>query len=146
MIAFTFKWWKLLKLLDRTSSATRWRDMYITQPPCRNVKIEFSITTHNGTFTGREWVKNVDGIKLGLIVDKLRQLSDDPGRFGEFQPSALGEPPAPTEANGEFDNRDWPGAQFVRLNLYIDGFITESAAFALATRAAAAACATAVAS
>lgn len=151
MIAFTLRRWRraLEKLHEEHScsgsgggsggsSAGRWRQMFITQPPCRNVKIEFSITTHNGAFTGREYLKCPQGVTLGLLVGKLRELFDDPGRVGEFQPGYFPE--------GVRAKRDRSRADFERLDCFVDGFITEAAAFALASRAAAAACATAVGS
>lgn len=132
-IAFTLDWEKALTL----NPSGRWRKMYVTQPPCRNVKIEYQVgIPTNPLYTafrpaGRDRVSDPNGVRLGLIVDKIRELL---GRFtrgeDDLQPLSM----------SSDSTRDLAGdAWFERLDCYVDGFISETAAFALASKAAAAA-------
>lgn len=124
LTAFTFNWEKALSLRPEG----RWKTMFITQPPCRNVKVEYQVGVPNALFTGRTRISESKGVQLGLMVDTIRELLAHPGDHGDLQPM-----PTATPADG----REYPqGAWFERLDCYIDGFISETAAFTLASKAA----------
>ena len=98
----------------------RWRDMFISQPPCRNARIDYEMEPDDPSNAGiimarigKDRVTNMSGVRLGLLVDKLRDIlaKDDIGNDG-------------------------PSPRFHRLVCYIDGFISEQAAFLLASQAA----------
>ena len=134
-IAFSLDWRKAFKL----DPNGRWRKMYVTQPPCRNVKIEFQVGMPHALFTGRDRVSDPAGVRLGLIVDRVRDLLDRPNDRAELQPvpTATVDPDADDDNSEGTRSRAW----FERLDCYVDGFISEEAAVSLASKAAAAAAA-----
>lgn len=136
-MAFTFNWRRALALSADAGgggAGRRWKGMYVTQPPCRNVKMEFQVRVGNVVFTGRDRVSDSQGVRLGLIVERVGELLAHPGNHGEGQPASAG-------AGAGVEGDQGPRAWFERLDCYVDGFITEGAAFALASQGAASAAA-----
>ena len=117
LIAFTFNPTRALAL----RRPGRWEDMFVTQPVCRNIRIEFIISTHSTLHKNTDHVKDVNGVKLGSIMETVRgllraarmrqQRHDCSIDFAMYGPS---------EAEEDV------GAWFERLNCYVDGFILET--------------------
>lgn len=137
-IAFTFDWQKALALKPEG----RWREMFVTQPPCRNVKIEFLILGQSVQFTGRDRISDSAGVRLGHVVNRVKELLARPARSGEWQQVPVETQTQVLRRLGVQCNRDEPDDfVFERLECFVEGYIREEAAFALASKAAAAAAA-----
>ena len=95
--------------------------MFVTQPPCRNIRIEFKVNTLRSSLTSRDTVKDTDGVRLGRLVDKVSEI---------LQLQHVGENAQP-RFNAAFGDEGiaWNGAWFDRLDCFIYGFVSPTSAF-----------------
>lgn len=126
-LAFTFNFRKALALPPTTG---RWRNMFATQPPCRNVKIHCYVGKPLGTLTGMDRISDPAGVRLGPIVDRVRDwLVHLPDRGNLRSPfdkiTDIAEP-------HEIERGVW----IEGVDCFVEGFISEEAAVGLASKAA----------
>ena len=120
-IRFSFDWQRALTLRPEG----RWRQMVVTQPPCRNVKIEFQVRVANTLFTGRDRVSDPEGVRLGLLVDRTRRLLDHPANHAESQP-ARSDRVLTFAFPGVVDGQRRPSQSWLeRLDCYVDGSLAK---------------------
>ena len=99
--------------------------MFITQPPCRNVRVEYRIETRAGAKSGNRDVRHGDGVRLAMIVDLVRDVFAQAHQDAKIRASSMCQ--QAREATGP----QLQGSYFERLDCYVDGFILETAALVL---------------
>lgn len=115
VLCFTMPCWQ--RALELKSEGL-WRGMYITQPPCRSIIVEYEICTPTSSCAGRIPVQDPDGLKLEQLVEEIAAL---------LSQAYLG--PNVEVLVREVNAGLVAGARFTRLDFSIHGFLSPQSAF-----------------
>lgn len=128
LIAFTFNHQRCL-----TQRPKRWENMFVTQPPCRNIRLEWVCsggdTTGAGIMSrrGTESIKSATGVQIGMLVNAVREIVAED--LEKLRGRGFRDETALAYARKFMDwvggSGDGSEPKLERLDCFVDGFILE---------------------